>query len=242
MNAATGAALNGPNALQLEVGGVLGGLYASGAVDQNAGLVFQNGLDWPYGSAPLGGDLYALTTTGKLLWDFKTPAPNGSGVAIANGVVYFQSLDGTLYMLNEFATSASNALLGTVNTGGQYSAPSVADGQIFLGTGDALGFNPPGSIISLGLPSHGHHAATAATAGPTAPVAPTSIGVAPLDSASITRVAGPASPAAEVTAIDDAVAILAAAARPPAINQDRIGGSPKNSWGSLFDGTTRLMN
>src|SRR5262249_3582820 len=117
MNAATGQAVNGPDGLSLEVGGVLGGLDANGAVDDRAGLVFENGLNWPDPSAPGTGDLYALAPDGKtLLWDYQTPAPNGSGVAIANGVVYFQSLDGNLYALDEHATSASTALLARVQT------------------------------------------------------------------------------------------------------------------------------
>ena len=105
MDAATGQPINGPDGLQLEAGGLLGGLFATGAVDQKDGIVFQNGVDWPTlgitSAPPVGGDLYAVSLDGKtLLWDFKTAAPNGSGVAIANGVVYFESLDGTLYALN----------------------------------------------------------------------------------------------------------------------------------------------
>src|SRR5262249_2258110 len=44
MNAATGARIT---STQLEVAGVQGGLFANGAVDQPAGRVFANGLDWP---------------------------------------------------------------------------------------------------------------------------------------------------------------------------------------------------
>jgi polyvinyl alcohol dehydrogenase (cytochrome) len=159
MNAATGAPVNGPNGLQLEVGGVLGGLYANGAVDDRAGLVFANGLNWPNPSAaPGGGDLYALSRDGRtMLWDFQTPAPNGSGVAIANGVVYFQSLDGNLYALDEHASSAGSALLARIQTGDTYSGPAISSGHIFEGTGQALlyFFGVPGltgSITALGLP------------------------------------------------------------------------------------------
>src|SRR5262249_6782589 len=72
MDAATGTPINGPDGLELEVGGVLGGLYANGAVDDRAGLVFANGLDWPDPFvAPGTGDLYALSADGKtILWDF----------------------------------------------------------------------------------------------------------------------------------------------------------------------------
>ena len=47
LDAATGAPINGPGGLQLEAGGVLGGLFATGAVDQKDGVVFANGLNWP---------------------------------------------------------------------------------------------------------------------------------------------------------------------------------------------------
>jgi outer membrane protein assembly factor BamB len=164
MNAATGALLNGPNGLQLEsVYGLLGGLFANGAVDDRAGLVFANGLNWPNLFGPGQGDLYAVSADGKhVLWDFKTAppnGPNGSGVAIGNGVVYFQSLDGNLYALDEHATSADTALLARIQTGGTWSGPAIAHGHVYEGTGDALRYffiDPKlyssGSIICLGLP------------------------------------------------------------------------------------------
>ena len=139
MNATTGAAVNGPSGLQLEVGGVLGGLFASGAVDQKDDRVFANGLDWPTldqpnDPGPVGGDLYAVSLDGKtMLWDFKTASPNASGVAVANGVVYFSSMDGYTYMLNADATSATDAYIGRILTNDAYSGPSVADGRVFVG-------------------------------------------------------------------------------------------------------------
>jgi outer membrane protein assembly factor BamB len=163
MNAATGAPVNGPDGLQLEVGGVLGGLYATGAVDQKDGVIFANGLNWPNlmvpgtDQSPVGGDLYAVSLDGRSVkWDFKTPAPDGSGVAIANGVVYFESLDGNLYALDAKAPNAAHALLAKIPTGGNFSGPAVADGRVFLGTGAII---PTASIaqyhngiMALGLP------------------------------------------------------------------------------------------
>lgn len=165
LDALTGAPINGPSGLKLESGGVLGGLFATGAVDLETGIVFQNGLDWPDLATdpnnpfppPTGGDLYAVSLDGKtLLWDFKTPGPNGSGVAIANGVVYFQSLDGTLYALDASAPDAAHALLATFQTGGNYSGPAVSGGHVYLGTGAAVPVAPftqyHNSIVCLGLP------------------------------------------------------------------------------------------
>jgi outer membrane protein assembly factor BamB len=76
-------------------------------------------------------------------------------VAVANGVVYFQSmLDGTLYALN----AKTGALLAQVQTGGETSGPAISRGQIYLGTGEAgfVAINPaaplgPGSVVALGL-------------------------------------------------------------------------------------------
>jgi polyvinyl alcohol dehydrogenase (cytochrome) len=160
MNAATGQPINGPDGTQLEAGGVLGGLYQAGAVDQKDGIIFENGLNWPAldtGGLPAGGDLYAVSLDGKTqLWDYKTPAPNGSGVAIANGVVYFQSLDGNFYALNAEATDAAHALLASFPTGGNYSGPAVADGHVFIGTGAVIPMAPytqyHSSITAFGLP------------------------------------------------------------------------------------------
>jgi outer membrane protein assembly factor BamB len=151
MDAATGAALNGPNALQLEVGGVEGGLFATGAVDQKDGAEFSNGNDWPTllqpnDPGPVGGDLYAVSLDGKTMrWDFKTPSPALSGVAVANGIVYFKTLDGTLYFLNARAKDAAHALIGTLAVGNGYAAPVVVDGMLFAAGNsgiEAFGFTP----------------------------------------------------------------------------------------------------
>jgi outer membrane protein assembly factor BamB len=161
MSAATGQPINGPNGLQFEVEGPIGGLFATGAVDQKDGVVFQNGIDWPkFGitpAPPAGGDLYAVSLDGKTVrWDFKTPAPNGSGVAIANGVVYFESLDGTLYALNANARGAAHALLGSFQIGGNFGGPAVANGHVFVGTGSIFPVAPftqySSRIVCLGLP------------------------------------------------------------------------------------------
>jgi hypothetical protein len=80
-------------------------------------------------------------------------------VAIANGVVYFQSLDGNLYALDEHAASADTALLARIQTGGTWSGPAISHGNVYEGTGDALRYffvSPTlyasGSITCLGLP------------------------------------------------------------------------------------------
>jgi len=153
VEATTGVAVN---QIQVTPGGGLGGLFADSAVSANT--IYANGVNWPFvyvGGPPLGGSLTAISGDGgAILWQFHTSAPNLSGVAVANGVVYFQSMDGSLYALD----CRTGALLAKVETGGQVSGPAISRGRIYLGTGDILSslFDPfrvpgPGSIVALGV-------------------------------------------------------------------------------------------
>jgi polyvinyl alcohol dehydrogenase (cytochrome) len=160
LDAATGAEVNPP--IQLAPAGTAGGLFADSAYAD--GVVYADGSDWPApftGPPPNKGILSAVAADGSHeLWRFSTPSsPNFSGVAVANGVVYFQSaFDGTFYALD----AHTGQLLAKVVTGGQSSGPAVSRGQIYLGAGEAVftSITPslpigPGSIIALGLPD-GH--------------------------------------------------------------------------------------
>jgi polyvinyl alcohol dehydrogenase (cytochrome) len=160
LDAATGAEVSTP--IQLAPSGTVGGLFADSAYAD--GVNYANGTDWPgllSGQPPNRGILSAIAADGSHeLWHFNTPSsPNISGVAVANGVVYFQSmLDGTLYALD----AKTGTELAHVATGGESSGPSVSRGQVYLGTGDsAFPFlNPalplgPGSIVALGLDDPG---------------------------------------------------------------------------------------
>jgi polyvinyl alcohol dehydrogenase (cytochrome) len=141
--------------IQVSPGGGLGGLFSDSAVAENT--VYANGVNWPFvyaGGAPHGGSLSAISGDGAaILWQFQTAMPNLSGVAVANHVVYFQSLDGFLYALD----GGNGALLSRVQTGGQTGGPAISRGRIYLGTGEILNslFNPflvpgAGSIVALG--------------------------------------------------------------------------------------------
>jgi polyvinyl alcohol dehydrogenase (cytochrome) len=153
-DAATGATVN-VNQIQVEHGGQLSGLFATGA--EANGLVFANTSYWPNGftgGLPVSGGLAAIAGNGmKELWKYTTPLPNLSGVAEANNVVYFQSIDGTFYALD----ARNGSLLAEVHTGGQSSGPSVSHGQIYLGIGNAFALigdpqhPPPGVIMALGI-------------------------------------------------------------------------------------------
>jgi polyvinyl alcohol dehydrogenase (cytochrome) len=154
LDAATGRVLH---KRALEPGGALGGLFADTAVDQRAGLVLVNGINWPNPgtSLPTRGDLFAVSLNGSRVWDFQTPqSPNITGVAVANGVVYFQSLlDGDLFALDE----KTGALLAKAVTAGSSSGPAVAHGSLYEGTGFAFGANlvnepdVSGGIVAIGL-------------------------------------------------------------------------------------------
>jgi polyvinyl alcohol dehydrogenase (cytochrome) len=142
------------NQVQVEPGGVLGGLFADTAVAN--GLVYANGINWPGGApakglAPTGGDLIAIALDGsKEVWRFSTPgSPNMSGVAVAGGVVYFTStFAATLYALD----GSTGALLASVPYGVAFSGPAVADGQLYAGSGIVFGpLNAPGAITAFGL-------------------------------------------------------------------------------------------
>jgi polyvinyl alcohol dehydrogenase (cytochrome) len=153
LDATTGALTH---EIQVTRGGGLGGLFADSAVAGSTN--YANGVNWPFvfaGGQPLGGTLSAISGDGStLLWQFHTDQPNASGVAGANGVVYFQSLDGVVYALD----ADNGALITRIETGGQFSGPAISRGRIYLGTGDMLSslFNPflepgPGSIVALGV-------------------------------------------------------------------------------------------
>jgi outer membrane protein assembly factor BamB len=86
------------------------------------------------------------------LWRFVSPlVPVLSGVAVANGVVYFHNSGATsvLYALD----AATGQVLAQVSTNGGISGPSVSNGQIYVGTGTlfASGFATPTGIVAIGL-------------------------------------------------------------------------------------------
>src|SRR5262249_48280899 len=110
------------------------------------------------GDFPFFGDVVAFTGDAtQEIWRFYTP--NGgsdlSGVAVANGVVYFESVDGNLYAVR----ASDGALLKQLSIGAYTSGPSISDGHIYVGTGDAFGFlygfPATGSIVALGTPGGG---------------------------------------------------------------------------------------
>jgi uncharacterized protein (TIGR03118 family) len=145
-DAATGAAIN---QFQVSPGSTLGGLFATAALDPETGVAFANDR-FPHPGQPATGEVAAIAPDAShTLWELPTPSPDQSGVALANGVVYFQDLGGTFYALDE----KTGKVLAQLFTGGANSSPAISNGRIFLGQGNALGhgFNSPGGIVALGL-------------------------------------------------------------------------------------------
>ena len=150
LNAATGEEIS---VEQYETGDTLGGLFSDTAV--SGGVVFANGINWPNpggGGYPINGDLIAISGDGtQELWRFTTPySPNMSGVAVANGVVYFQSVfNGRLYALN----AADGSVLKVVAIGASESGPAISNGHVYVGTGEFFtqAPNTPSHIMCLGL-------------------------------------------------------------------------------------------
>jgi polyvinyl alcohol dehydrogenase (cytochrome) len=137
------------------------GLFADSATAN--GVVFVNGQDCSVFAKPPfippTGVVIALKnktdSSGNLkmeeLWRFESPfAPVLSGVAVANGVVYFHNsgILSVLYALD----AATGRVLAKVFTNGGISGPSVSNGQIYVGTGTlfASGVATPTGIVAIG--------------------------------------------------------------------------------------------
>jgi outer membrane protein assembly factor BamB len=133
------------------------GLFATGAV--NKGVVFVNGVNCKIPSKPPflppTGAVVALKSDGsQKLWTYTSFfAPVLSGVAVANGVVYFNA-SGLFSILYALDAETGRVLAGVLTSGG-ISGPSVSKGQIYVGTGTKFASNvpTPTGIVAIGLPS-----------------------------------------------------------------------------------------
>lgn len=175
-----------PDRRTLALPGVIGGLQTGCATDGET--VYTNGIDAHRLGAterqadaavpPTGGRVVALSPdTRAERWRHERPQlaavggpapkpvytnvgdPVGSGVAVANGVVYFTTVaSGKLVALD----AATGAVLKEVAVGPVWSGPSVSRGRVYVGTGNTL-FTPmdfeayfpkkfTGVLYSFGLP------------------------------------------------------------------------------------------
>jgi outer membrane protein assembly factor BamB len=81
-----------------------------------------------------GDSIYALNTTGSILWSTATGAlADADSVAVVNGRVFGTSEDDKVYALN----ASTGAVLWSYATGaGTISTPAVADGIVYVGSSD----------------------------------------------------------------------------------------------------------
>jgi outer membrane protein assembly factor BamB len=125
--------------------------WTAAAATLTSGPAVANGIFYTGGL--YRGPLYAFNaTTGATLWTATTDSIDTP--AVANGIVYVGSYDGSSSTLNAFNATTGAALwsapTGTFRTVNaynpyNYSAPVVANGVVYIGSGD-------GNIYAFGLP------------------------------------------------------------------------------------------
>ena len=145
----------------------LGGLQSGGAYAD--GRVFVHGLNnlMPTtNTGPFEGIVKALSPDGAtVLWSFSQPSSVlAAPLAVANDVVYFIApiteanfgTDPQQFTLIGLHAPTGTPVSGYAHPGRAVSGPVVANGRIYLVTGnraiDALGSNDHGSVIALELP------------------------------------------------------------------------------------------
>lgn len=132
-------------------GGAIGGLIASSAVGDGK-VLFSTavGLDLADPQLPAAWGVDAAT--GEVIWSSSEAGPSYSATTAIPGVAFMGSLGGTLYAYD----SDTGATLGTVNARGPLgSAPSIVDGNLYIGAGTGeRGGNPTriSYVVSL-IPS-----------------------------------------------------------------------------------------
>jgi outer membrane protein assembly factor BamB len=175
-----------PDPRMLALPSCIGGLQTGCATDGKT--IFTNGIDAVQlgsqekaaesGVPPTGGRVVALgLDTKSERWRHERPRiptiggpppksvykdvgdPVASGIAVANGVVYFTAVaSGKLVVLN----AESGSLLKEIELGPVWSGPSVSRGRVYVGSGNTL-FGPgnyetffpknySGALYSFGLP------------------------------------------------------------------------------------------
>ena len=112
-----------------------GGVWGAVAVDASANMIF-TGVGDPV------DDLVALNpATGAPIWQYSVPHllnddDPGSGIDVANGLVYVNSKNGNVYAVHESdGTLAWSTSLGTL-TSINVSSPAVANGTLYVGSHD----------------------------------------------------------------------------------------------------------
>ncbi len=112
-----------------------GGVWGAVAVDASANMIFTGVGDPVF-------QLVALNpATGVPIWKYTVPHFHGdddpgSGIDVANGLVYVNSKNGSVYAIHESdGTFAWSTSLGPVSSG-NVSSPAVANGTLYVGSHD----------------------------------------------------------------------------------------------------------
>jgi outer membrane protein assembly factor BamB len=118
--------------------------------------------DIAHNPAVAGGNVYVGSSddnaycfdalTGALIWNYTTGGAVISPPAVADGKVYVGSLDGKLYCLN----AETGALIWSYTTASTlfYSSPAVANGVVYITSGNVYAFSPWAPIpegLTLGV-------------------------------------------------------------------------------------------
>jgi len=143
---------------ELTPGGQTGGVMASPAVADGKIYVYSNnGSKGNYGTnGPASGVAFCLDgATGNIDWQVPmTPGAFG-GIAIANGVMFFETLDGKIHALDaDTGDELWNDLLMNETATTAAAGVSVANGMVFAGAGWQWlpTSSPAGGLTAYGLP------------------------------------------------------------------------------------------
>jgi polyvinyl alcohol dehydrogenase (cytochrome) len=129
------------------------GLFATGAVMRDHFYAPGQNCKYPFASTLGTGQLTAIKPDGSgTNWKKITLFENAmSGVAVANGVIYYSivGLSGNLLAVD----AETGKTLTSVFIGWGASGPSVSRGQVYVGTGTkfASGVYTPPALVALGL-------------------------------------------------------------------------------------------
>ena len=131
------------------------GLFATAAVAGDRFFSPSQNCLYPFGPIlpPATGQLTTIKSDGSaVVWSNLTIWDNAmSGVAVANGVVYYSvvGLTGNVIALD----AVTGATLANVFIGWGASGPSISHGQVCIGTGTlwASGYYTPPSLVALGV-------------------------------------------------------------------------------------------
>jgi polyvinyl alcohol dehydrogenase (cytochrome) len=143
----------------LTAGGRTGGVMASPAVADGVIYVFSNdGIAENIGSdGPSAGSAFALDgATGDTIWQTEMKPGAFGGIAVANGLVFFTTLDGVIHALDakDGKELWSDKLMGGTATKAA-GGVSVVGGMVYAGAGwdwTPLAQPPAGGVTAYGLP------------------------------------------------------------------------------------------